>query len=165
MKKLLPILFVLIIISCSKEVPFEQTVKRNGITYEVNSEEPFTGTTVSYYENDLLEQRSTLQLKRKENYKDGERDGLFEKYYDNGQLDFKGNYKDGKRDRLFEYYYENGQLMSKSNYKDGKREGLYEFYYENGQIETKSNYKDGEREFGEYYFENGQLDFKVNVKD
>ena len=49
MKKLLPIIFILILSSCSKEVPLEvpleQTVERNGITYEVNSEEPFTGTT------------------------------------------------------------------------------------------------------------------------
>ena len=112
MKKLLPILFVLIITSCSKEVPLEQTVVRNGITYEVNSKEPFTGTTVSYHENG--------QYEYKEKYKDGEVDGPWESYFENGQLKFKGNYKDGKLEGLWEKYDENGELEYKENYKDGE---------------------------------------------
>jgi len=77
MKKLLPIIFILILSSCSKEVPLEQTVERNGITYEVNSEESFTGTTVQFHKNG--------QLRSKTNYKDGKReDGLYETYDENG---------------------------------------------------------------------------------
>ena len=136
MKKLLPIIFILILSSCSKEFPLEQTVERNGITYEVNSEEPFTGTTVSYYENSQLEQRSNL--------KDGELDGLEERYDENGQLQSKTNFKDGERDGLDEDYHDNGQLVSKENYKDGELDGLEERYDENGQLEYKGNYKDGE---------------------
>ena len=117
MRKLLPILFVLIITSCSKEVPLEQTVERNGITYEVNSEEPFTGTTVSYYENGQLEQRSTL--------KDGKEDGLQESYYENGQLESTRNFKDGKQDGPYEVYEDNGQLK-------------YEICYKNGEIQDMS---------------------------
>ena len=37
------------------------------------------------------------QLSRKENYRYGEKDGLWEHYHENGQLKFKGNYKDGER--------------------------------------------------------------------
>ena len=107
MKKLLPIIFILILSSCSKEVPLEQTVVRGEIVYLVNSEEPFTGTTVSYYENG--------QLKYKENYKDGKLDGLRESYYENGQLRMKANYKDGEADGLFEGYDENGRLIYKEN--------------------------------------------------
>ena len=83
MKKLLPIIFILILSSCSKEVPLEQTVVRGEIVYLVNSEEPFTGTTVSYYENS--------QLKFKGNYTDGERDELFESYFENGQYSRRGS--------------------------------------------------------------------------
>ena len=135
MKKLLPILFVLIITSCSKEVPLEQTVERNGITYEVNSEEPFTGTTVSYYENGQLEQRSTL--------KDGKEDGLQESYYENGQLEQKSTLKDGKKYGLWEGYYENGQLQYKENYKNGELDGTV-FWYEKDGRSTTYEYKNGE---------------------
>ena len=103
MKKLLPVLFVLIITSCSKEIPFDQLVERDGIFYEVNSQTPFSGTSVNYYRNG--------QLGMRENYKDGKRDGLFESYFDNGQLNYGKNYKDGQRDGLTEWYYQNGELQ------------------------------------------------------
>ena len=97
----------------------------------------------------------------------GEKDGLFEWYYKNGQLESKGNWNDGKRDGLFESYYENGQLESKGNWNDGKEDGLFERYYENGQSKGKNNWKDGKKEDGlfEGYWENGQLAAQVNLKD
>jgi TonB family protein len=64
------------------EVPSKDLVERNGIKYEVFSKVPFTGSFVSYNYNG--------QLHIKENYKDGNRDGLFESYYKNGQ--FKQDY-------------------------------------------------------------------------
>ena len=36
-----------------------------------------------------------------------------ESYYENGNLRVKGNFKDGKENGLWEYYYENGQLWLK----------------------------------------------------
>ena len=98
---------------CSNEVPYDQVVLRNGIFYEVNSQTPFTGSSVEYHENGQLSARRL--------YKDGKREGLAELYYENGQLWVRENYKDGKLDGLHETYYENGQLRYKRNYKDGKR--------------------------------------------
>ena len=48
------------------------------------------------------------------------KDGLVEEFYDNGQLKKKGNYKNGERDGLHETYYDNGQIGIKENYKNGK---------------------------------------------
>ena len=67
MKILLPIICLLILISCSKEVPSERLVERNGFYYEVNSELPYTGSTEYYHENG--------QLGSKENWKDGKLEG------------------------------------------------------------------------------------------
>ena len=100
MKKLLPIIFILILSSCSKEVPDEQTVIRNGTVYLINSKKPFTGTTVQFHENG--------QLRYKVNYKNGGLDGLQEWYYNNGRLNYRRNYKDGIKDGLFETYDKNG---------------------------------------------------------
>ena len=149
MNKFLPILCLLIIASCSKEIPFDQLVERNGIYYEVNSQTPFNGASVSYFENG--------QLKMKSSYKDGCLEGLHESYYENGQLKEKGIYIEiidipkfcsndldldyGYYDGLHVSYYENGQLNKKENYKDGQWDGLHEFYNFNGQLEYKSCYK------------------------
>ena len=115
MKKLLLIL-PLLIVACSQEpvvVPFDSTVERQGIRYEVNSQVPFTGVTGSYFENGQLQQRA--------NFKAGELDGLYESYFENGQLTSRSNWKAGKRDGLGEIYNENGQLTSRSNWKAGER--------------------------------------------
>lgn len=40
----------------------------------------------------------------------GKKEGLWVRYYDNGQLESKGRYKNGLRDGVWEYYYWNGTL-------------------------------------------------------
>jgi antitoxin component YwqK of YwqJK toxin-antitoxin module len=75
-----------------KEVLSYKLVERQGVIYEVNSQTPFTGSSVDYYENGELQSR--------ENYKDGEKDGLWEWFYKNGQLEERINYKDGKRNAV-----------------------------------------------------------------
>ena len=49
-------------------------------------------------------------------------------------------------DGLFELFYENGQLKRKESYKriyshTDTLDGIYEEYYENGQIREKGNYE------------------------
>jgi len=165
MKKILLTLMVFGIVGCSKEIPSDQLVERNGITYEVNSQTPFSGRVVSYHENG--------QLQSKRNYKDGCLEGLQESYYENGQLEEKGIYKDimdipmfcsnqldyGFYDGPYESYYKNGQLKKKENYKDGIIEdGPVEEYYSNGQLSWGRNYKDGTYDgLSESYHANGQL--------
>ena len=112
MKKLLTILCLVLLVSCSNEVPDDQLVERNGVTYQVNSETPFTGSSVGYHENGLL--------KEKGNFKDGKRDGFQEIYYDNGRLWVRENHKDGKLDGLVEYFSPYGVLNGIEEYKDGR---------------------------------------------
>jgi len=155
MKKLLTILCLVLLVSCSNEVPSDKLVERQGIKYEINSTTPFTGSSVSYYENG--------QLMSKHNYKDGERDGLSEWFHDNGQLLDRENYKNREREGLSERFYDNGQLDDKKNYKNGKKEGLTENYHKNGQLSFKGKYKNDEKDgLFEGYYDNGQLHYKDN---
>ena len=94
------------------------------------------------------------------------RHGLYESFYENGQLDYRGNYKNGKKEGLWESYYTNGQFRRKENYKDGKLDGLWERFYENGQLLYRRNYKNGEYHgLWEFYHTNGQLGTKGNIKN
>ena len=94
------------------------------------------------------------------------RHGLYESFYENGQLDYRGNYKNGKKEGLWESYYTNGQFRRKENYKDGKQHGLHEVFYENGQLLYRRNYKNGEYHgLWEFYHTNGQLGTKGNIKN
>ena len=50
----------------------------------------------------------------------GKPDGLYEAYYENGQLQEKGSLVAGKLDGPLEHYRENGQLRRKGTYNMGK---------------------------------------------
>ena len=59
------------IVACSQEpvvVPFDSTVEREGIRYQVNSQEPFTGVTGSYFENGQLKERANYKAGKVINY-------------------------------------------------------------------------------------------------
>ena len=174
------LLGLVLLVSCApNEVPSKSVVERDGIKYEVNSQTPFTGISVSSYKDG--------QLESKETYKDGKRDGLSYYYHDNGQLEFKVNFKEGELDGAQENY-KNGQLHYISNYKDGKQYGTNIFYnsdgkrvadsepsvidelHPNGELSYRMHYQsqnDGGQRHGlsEFFDENGQLTQEINYKD
>ena len=51
--------------------------------------------------------------------------------------------KDGKVDGLYKRWYDNGQLLDECFYKDAKKCGLYRKWNESGRIEGEYTYKDG----------------------
>ena len=182
MKKLLPILFVLIITSCSPEPkePKEPEVQsiylqeRGGVYYEVNSTIPFTGKNRTYHTilgvtseqiwsyrdglRDGVRKTSTNgNVVSKTIYKDGEKDGLDEMFKEDGQLIWRKNYKDGEQHGLEEVYYKNGQLISKVNFISGNKDGLEESYQENGYLVSRVNFKGGKEDGLKEFYRNGQL--------
>jgi antitoxin component YwqK of YwqJK toxin-antitoxin module len=152
MKKLLPILSIFLIISCSKEVPKEQLVERNDVVYEVNSQTPFTGISTLFYKNGQLKERSS--------YKKGIKIGIEETFFLSGQLEFRKVYTNNGDIVSSEQYYSNGQLFFKKNYldKDEKKiiEPLVEFF-DNGQVKKISNLDKDKNGTIESYHSNGNL--------
>jgi antitoxin component YwqK of YwqJK toxin-antitoxin module len=108
MKKLLPILCVLIIGSCSqeiKEITADRTVQIDGLTYEVNSQTPFTGKETSVHSNG--------KLKSEFSYKNGKRHGPFFTNHENGKVYRMGNYKEGKWHGLLTFFNEDGLMTDR----------------------------------------------------
>ena len=98
------------------------------------------------------------QLMSKLSEADIVRNGLWEEYYDNGQLRSIGNYIGSKKDGLWQEYYENGNLANMVNFKEGKKVGLLKNYYSDGQLKGRINYKEGmEHGMMELYHQNGKL--------
>ena len=169
--KTLILVSLVFLVSCSpKEVPIDLLVEMQGIKYKVDSDTPFTGISFENHDNGQIKERINYKdgkLQSKENYedgklqyidyRDGEGDGLWESYHENGQLAAKYTYKDGKLDGLMESYHDNGQLMKKGTYKDGKREGRWKSYNENGEDVSNSQYQS--------FHGNGQLKEKGTYKD
>ena len=133
---------IFVIASCSKSVSSDKLVSRGFLVYEINEQQPFSGTSVSYHPNG--------QIKEKINYIDG-RLGLFhESYFDNGQIQFIKNYdKQGKRNdgKSFRYF-KNGSIEEESTFENGLLNGSYLYFEQVGtyaRLINKENYKDGIR--------------------
>ena len=63
---------------------------------------------------------------------------------DKDQLSCIGNDQHNEANGVWEYFYEDGQLREKRNYKNAERDGLSEFFDEDGNLIKTKTYKNGE---------------------
>jgi len=143
MKNVFSILcMVLFLASCSEKEEGEviHLQERNGLMFESNQEEPFTGKYIEYSVFGQEKKRA------EKNYKDGKRDGFSTLWYESGQMQSKATYKGGKQNGIETVWYMNGQKGSEGNYTDGKRNGLWTKWYTNGPKWKVINYKAGKKD-------------------
>ena len=93
-------------------VDFDSIERRNGLIYQLNESEPYSGLTKMMYDSG--------QVQGLAQFKDGKPDGPATAWYENGQKSAERTYKDGKPDGLQTYWHKNGQKMGEATYKDGK---------------------------------------------
>lgn len=137
MKNLLPIIFILILSSCSKDIPSDQLEERNGISYLVDSQIPFSGKTIEYDEEGILKFKMTYDM--------GELNGPFEMYWDNGNLMGEEFYVNGLPQGKSIYYYESGEVMEIVFWNKGQYEGPFEKYNLKGELVERIVYKNGNK--------------------
>ncbi len=89
---------------------------------------------------------------------DGVRTGIYNLFYDGGELYETGHYKDGNLEGVRKLYYISGKLKTEETYKSGIFEGVWKSYYENGSLKLEGNYSNNSME-GEWkgYYESGEL--------
>ena len=107
------------------------------------------------------------RLTEKGNLKNGKLDGVFEIYYDNGQLYTRGNYTYGIPVGLWEYFHDSGLLQRKTHYNEQGAEDYYfeENYHENGELADTGYYKNAESDvqfdgLHKTFYENGQVSMR-----
>jgi antitoxin component YwqK of YwqJK toxin-antitoxin module len=123
---------------------------RNGLAYEVNQVDPFTGRLKGRYVEAT--------------FKDGKKHGLYTEWFNNGQKYIEENYKNGMKDGPYTNWYENGQKKSEGNYKDGKRIGLSTDWYDSGQKRVVGNYDNGIGHLT-FWYRSGQIREETTYKD
>lgn len=121
----------------ANQVLASDLVERNGVTYQVGSDEPFTGRSVKFFESGQLQNRT--------DYRNGKKEGLSDWFWENGNLGQRAHLKEGKKDGLLEAFYESGELSIRVPYKDGKKHGLLEAFRKDGKVSRRVHFKDGMR--------------------
>ena len=93
-----------------------------------------------YYENG--EKKSSFCLKKI--LGDTILQGLFIRYFPNGNIEFREKYNLGKKDGKQEYYDKRKRLVRIENYSHGKKEGIFESYDSMGNISARQFFIDDE---------------------
>jgi len=91
---------------------------------------------IEYYSN------GKVFLKGQRNSK-GQREGIWEEFYPNGNIHWRTPYKGGKMDGIEEGFYENGNIRWRTPFKEGKEDGIAEWFDEQGNITETRHWKDG----------------------
>jgi len=100
------------------------------------------------------------------NFKDDKWNGGSIAYHENGLKRFETNYKNDSLDGDYFYYSKSGQLTNYATYKSGKIIGKETYYHENGNVISEYYYKDGLVDsLAIFYHPSGQLNSKVEVKN
>ncbi len=133
-------------------------------------------TETKFYKNGQVETTYAVD-------ENGQKNGAYEEYYENGHLAVRCAFKNGKLEGAYESFYPDGhlekkcafkngemngayedynpltkRLLEKGIYKSGKKDGLWEKYRLDGSLMSECNYKENKRD-GSYkeYNENGEL--------
>lgn len=90
-------------------------------------------------------------------------------YTTGGQVKEEGEFKNSRKEGLWTKYYENGNLWSEITYKNNKSAGPYTTYFSNGQVEESGEfYGSGKgKNVGDFvrYFEDGTLAQEKHFND
>jgi antitoxin component YwqK of YwqJK toxin-antitoxin module len=98
-----------------------------------------------------------VYIKGQKNSK-GQREGLWEWFYGNGNIRMRTPYKGGKEDGIEEFFYDNGNIECRIPYVGGKEDGIAEWFYDNGNIECRIPFDGGEEDgIAEWFDEQGNI--------
>ena len=92
---------------------------------------------IKYYNN------GNVWIKGQKNSK-GQHEGIWEEFYENGNIRMRTPYKEGKMDGVREWFYPNGNIEWRTPFKGGKIDGIAEGFHPNGNITETRHWKDGE---------------------
>jgi antitoxin component YwqK of YwqJK toxin-antitoxin module len=92
--------------------------------------------TVHYPESESI--MSTTQ------FTNGEQDGLYQAFFEDGTVQIEGQIKMGKRDGTWKWFFQNGTLETSVDFRVGKKEGPQPFYLDDGTLTKTEVYKNNE---------------------
>ena len=115
---------------------------REGLTYETDSSEPFTGIAEDYTYHHMSD---IWTLHGIESYKKGKKHGPWKLFHDDGSLRVIAHFKDNKKDGIHESYSAEGNLMYRCSFRNNKEHGIEERFDSSGQMKSKIAFSNGKK--------------------
>jgi len=140
---------------------------------EWNKEQPIVdGVQINQYDINTGEREGIWfeylggKIVSKKEYKNGEEEGIYQVFYENGQIQYDGQTKNNEFVGLWKMYYPNGEIKEIGNYKNDLSVGLWKWYYPtDNQLKSIVNYIDGKPDgLNIEYYQNGNIKHKAYYK-
>jgi len=96
--------------------------------------QPISGKVCSYFRTGEIHTLTT--------YREGEKEGLWEVFYQDGKREKSGFTRRGKDDGLYREYYPNGRLKYEYHYDLGKKVDVWKSWYADGTPYTERHFED-----------------------
>lgn len=110
------------------------------------------------------EQGRKIRFERRK--KDAAKQGLFQRFYDNGVVAEEAMYKNDTLDGVRKYFYPSGITETLENYKNGVLHGVFQKFYDNGILQVEQSFENGAMQgISLAYYPNGVLREKVTIKN
>lgn len=100
----------------------------------------------------------------KGSYVNGERHGLYTKYYFNGKKCFETSYDNGYINGTYINYYENGKTLDEVTYVNNSKEGVEKKYDEKGNLVLETTWLNDIKHGPEKYYSGGKLVKTINYE-
>lgn len=107
------------------------------ITYQLNSDIPYTGKHTMYYDSGL----KFFEI----NYVNGKEHGQSISWNEDGQINYKGHSQDGLGHGSATFWYDNNTICVTGQHYKGKKTGVWCSWHTNGHISSEGEYKNNER--------------------
>ncbi len=111
-------------------------MKKDGVYLNENGEK-YSGVYLSYFENG--NKKAVYTIKR------GKEDGSVEFYYPTSEIMEQGFFNDGNKDGKWVRWSNNGNKLAEANYKNGKKDGKWIIWDERGIKRYEMYYKNGKK--------------------
>ena len=106
------------------------------------------------------------ELKRTFLFKDRALNGPCNVYFRSGKINREGVFKNGRLEGESHLYYSDGTLKGISYFQNGLKSGPTKLYYESGRLKADLQFKDGRPDgIQVMYYENGKVESRVTYSD
>lgn len=120
--------------------------------------QPFTGYSLKYYPNGVLEEKLSFLI--------GKREGVANRWTKNKKLQLESYYKNNRLHGVYKTWWENGALSGQSFYENGVKQGEEKQWFPDGQIYKLRNFDNGkEHGFQKAWLANGKLYVNYEAKN
>lgn len=159
--------YTMLILSAFVSFCGAQPVLYNGDSVNIKIEDKKEGKWIVFGKNQKDPKFKPDQVVEEGFYNANRKEGIWVRYYPNGNKKSEISYKRGRPNGSFKLYYENGNVEEEGEWTNRLYNGAFKRYYEDGTLEQEKTFDANGKAKGKivYYYPNGKKELEFNSEN